>query len=119
MPTIEPQQLYNEIQAKKATRKTIKDSLKDHYDHDPSYQKIKEEMQTIKDRKHAYDLNVREAYAKDYDELGRLNEEIRADEELLSDIAFQALLKNEKVEIKDEWGKDYLPVIKVVFKKVK
>ncbi len=47
-----------------------------------------------------------------------LNDEIKADEELLSDLCFQKLMKNEKVEIVDEKGNEYEPVIKVVFKKM-
>ena len=119
MPHIEPQQFYNEIQQKKVERKTIKDSLKDHYDNDPTWQKIKEELETIRNRKKSYDLTVKEAYMSDFDKLAQLSEEIRSDEAILSDICFQTLMKNEKVEIKDERGKEYLPVIKVVFKRAK
>jgi len=119
MPEINLQQLYNEIQEKKSQRKMIKDSLKDHYDNSPTWQKIKEEVETARAKKRGYDLEVREAYAKDFDEMGRLGDEIRADEELLSEISFQELMKNNKVEITDQYGNEYLPTIKVVFRKNK
>lgn len=118
MPRIEPQQLYDEIQVRKHERKVIKASLKDAYDNDPKWIKLKETLDEIKAKKRAYDIDMRSAYGKDYDEVDRLGQEIKADEELLSDIAFQELMKNEKVEIKDEKGNNYEPVIKVVFKKM-
>ena len=118
MPEINPQKLYDEMQTKKEERKMIKASLKDHYDNSPEWQKIKEELDEVKEKKKAYDLTVRDAYAKDFERIAELSDEIKADDELLSDISFQKLMKNEKVEIKDEKGNDYEPVIKVVFKKM-
>ena len=50
-------------------------------------------------------------------EVDRLSHEIKADEELLSDIAFQELMNNKQVDIVDPKGNKYEPVIKVVFKK--
>jgi hypothetical protein len=112
------QKLYDEIQVNKAERKMIKASIKDHYDNSPEWKKIKEELDEIKAKKKAYDQSVREAYAKDFERVMDLSDVIRADEELLSDLCFRELMQNNKVEIKDEKGNDYEPVIKVVFKKM-
>lgn len=117
MTNINLQQLYNEIQTRKDERKMIKASIKDHYDNSPEWQKIKEELDEVKQKKKTYDLSVKEAYAKDFERIMELGDEIKADEELLSDLCFQSLMRNEKVEIKDEKGNDYEPVIKIVFKK--
>ena len=101
MPRIQPQKLYDDIQVLKQERKMIKDSLKDHYDNSAEFAKIKENLDAQKEKKKAYDRSVREAYQKDYDKIDRMTEQIKADEELLSDIAFQELMKENPVEIKD------------------
>ncbi len=118
MPEMNLQQLYNDIQVRKAERKMIKASIKDHYDNSLEWKDIKEALDEVKEKKKAYDNSVREAYAKDFERIMELNDEIKADEDLLSDLSFQKLMKNEKVEIIDEKGNEYEPVIKVVFKKM-
>ncbi len=118
MPKINLQNLYNEIQEKKNERKIIKASIKDHYDNSSHWRKIKEELDEIKEKKKAYDLSVKEAYEKDFEKIYELSDDIKADEDLLSDLSFQELLQNNKVEIKDGNGNEYEPVIKVVFKKM-
>lgn len=117
MPAIDPQQLYNEMQEKKEQKKIIRSSIKDHYDTSPIWKKIKEELEEIKSKKTVYDNEVKQAFGKDFDEMLRLSQELKADEELLSDICFQDLLQNKIVEIKDAKGNTYEPVIKVNFRK--
>lgn len=117
MATIDHQQLYNEIQEKKEQKKTIRASIKDHYDTSPTWKKIKEELDEIKAKKKTYDNEVKQAFGKDFDEMMRLSQEIKAEEELLSDLCFQDLLQNKQVEIKDAKGNTFEPVIKVAFKK--
>jgi hypothetical protein len=117
MPEIDIQNLYNEIEAKKAEKKIIKGAIKDHYDSSPTFKNISDELKKIKAKKKAYDMEVREAFGKDFDELARLDADIRADDELLSDLCFRELQKGNAVEIKDKNGKKFEPVIKVVFRK--
>ncbi len=118
MAEVNLQGLYNDIVVKKDERKMIKASIKDHYDNSPEWKVIKEQLDEIKEKKKVYDQSVRGAYAKDFERIMELGDEIKADEELLSDLCFQELMKNNKVEIKDEKGNDYEPVIKVVFKRM-
>lgn len=117
MSNINLQQLYEELLGKKEQRKTIKTSLKDHYDSSPIWKKIKEELDEKKSKKKAYDNEVKQLYGKDFDEIFKLSQEIKADEELLSDLCFQELMKNNPVEIKDPKGNTFEPVIKVSLRK--
>lgn len=117
MAQVDLQKLYDEVEARKAERKMIKASIKDHYDNSVDFKKIKEELDEAKAKKKSYDAGIKEVYGKDFVRILELSEEIKADEDLLSDLCFQELLKNNKVEIKDAKGNDYTPFIKVVFRK--
>lgn len=118
MPQVNLQDLYDEIQKKKDERKIIKSSIKDHYDTSPTFKNIKEALDLAKNKKKAYDAEVREAFGKDFDQMMNLSNDISADEDLLSDLCFQELMKNNPVELKDDKGRKYQPVIKVAFKKM-
>lgn len=117
MTQVDLQKLYDDIEQRKDERKMIKASIKDHYDNSVDFKKIKEELDEVKAKKKSYDAGIKDAYGKDFVRIMELSEEIKADEDLLSDLCFQELLKNNKVEIKDSKGNDFVPVIKVVFRK--
>lgn len=111
------QELLNEIRAKKRRVKEIKDSLKDELAQVERYASVKEELDTLKAEKKGIEAAAREKAPKESAELEDLVTEIKADEELLSDLAMNMIMKNETVELVDEDKNKYVPQLVVKFKK--
>jgi uncharacterized protein YtpQ (UPF0354 family) len=107
----------NEIRTLKAERKKIKDSLKDELSHDERYKQVNEELSTLKLERKSIETRVHESVPGEAQKLEDLDQEIKASEELLSDLAFNLIMKNESIELKDEYENTYLPQMKVTFKK--
>ena len=101
----------------KKKRKGIKSMWKDELEHHSNYQKIIEEMTELKDQKKKIEQELREANAADISEVEDLTLEIKASEELLSDLAFNMYMKEENVEVTDEYNNRYVPQFVVKFKK--
>jgi len=90
---------------------------KDELEHHARYQEIMEEMIELKDQKKKIEQELREANAADISEVEDLNLEIKASEELMSDLAFNMYMKDENVEVVDEYKNRYVPQFVVKFKK--
>jgi predicted nuclease with TOPRIM domain len=111
------QELHNELRQKKEERKKLKESIKDELKHHARYGEVVDEMTTLKAEKKSIETQVRESVPQDARRLADLDAEIKADEELMSDLAMNLILKNESVELRDEYENRYVPLMKVVFKK--
>lgn len=111
------QELLNEIRAKKDERKKLKQAIKDELKHHSRYAEVLDEAATLREEKKSIENQVRESVPQDAARLSDLDAEIKADEELMSDLAMNLILKNESVELKDEYENRYLPLMKVIFKK--
>ena len=114
MPNLE--EIYHRLEANKKRRKEINKMLKDELTHSSRYQEIVEEMKTLREEKKGIEQGVR-AGNSDAQELDEVKIEILTDQELLADLALNMFLKNETVEIKDEYDQTWYPVFKVNFKK--
>ncbi|PJE77251.1 hypothetical protein COV05_00155 [Candidatus Uhrbacteria bacterium CG10_big_fil_rev_8_21_14_0_10_48_16] len=114
MPKLE--EIYHRLEANKKRRKEINKMLKDELTHSSRYQEIVEEMQTLREEKKGIEQNVR-AGNSDASDLDEIKIEIQTDQELLADMALNMYVKNETVEIKDEYDQTWYPVFKVNFKK--
>jgi uncharacterized coiled-coil DUF342 family protein len=111
------QETYQEIQEMKKKRKGIKSMWKDELEHHARYQEIMEEMGELKEEKKKIEHELREANAADIREVDELTVEIKSSEELLSDLAFNMYLKDQTVEVTDEYKNRYVPQFVVKFKK--
>jgi hypothetical protein len=114
MPKLE--EIYTRLEVNKKRRKEINKMLKDELTHSSRYTEIVEEMQTLRDEKKGIEQNVR-AGSSDASDLDEIKIEIQTDQELLADIALNMYVKNQTVEIKDEYDQTWYPVFKVNFKK--
>lgn len=114
MSTLED--IYARLEKNKKRRKEINKMLKDELSHSSRYQEILEEMKTLREEKKGIEQDVR-AGNSDVAELEELKAEIQTDQELLADQTLNMYLKNETVEIKDEYDQTWYPVFKVNFKK--
>ena len=114
MPSLED--IYHRLEKNKKRRKEINKMLKDELSHSSRYQEIVDEMKTLREEKKGIEQDVR-AGNSDVAELEELKVEIETDQELLADQALNMYVKNETVEIKDEYDQTWYPVFKVSFKK--
>jgi predicted nucleic acid-binding Zn-ribbon protein len=114
MSTLED--IYARLEKNKKRRKEINKMLKDELSHSTRYQEITEEMKTLREEKKGIEQEVR-AGNSDIAELEELKAEIQTDQELLADQALNMYVKQETVEIKDEYDQTWYPVFKVNFKK--
>ncbi|MBI4256470.1 hypothetical protein HY626_00240 [Candidatus Uhrbacteria bacterium] len=114
MPSLED--IYHRLEKNKKRRKEINKMLKDELSHASRYQEIVDEIKTLREEKKGIEQDVR-AGNSDIAELEELKVEIETDQELLADQALNMYVKNETVEIKDEYDQTWYPVFKVNFKK--
>lgn len=111
------QEIHNEMHGKKHRRKELAQTFKDELAQHARYQELLEELETLKIEKNSIENLVREAAPKDAAELEDLKVEIKADEELLSDLAMTLIMQNEIVELVDEQLNRYVAHMLVKFKK--
>ena len=117
MPEI--QEIFDRVKEFKAKQKLIRDAYKSELSHHSEYQEIKDDLEKIKIQKKEIETSIKTAMIKDFEKLEDLKLDIEADNEMISDLAFNKLMKGEKVEISDEFGNKYDPVIVVKFQKAK
>lgn len=113
------QQIFDRVKEFKNQQKLIRDAYKSELAHHSEYQEIKDDLEKVKIQKKEIETSIKTAMAKDFEKLEDLKLDIEADNEMISDLAFNKLMKGEKVEISDELGNKYDPVIVVKFQKVK
>ncbi|OGL95888.1 hypothetical protein A2348_00565 [Candidatus Uhrbacteria bacterium RIFOXYB12_FULL_58_10] len=117
MSLLRLQELHNDLRGKKDERKKLKQAIKDELKHHSRYAEVIDEAGTLREEKKSIEAQVRESVPQDAARLADLDAEIKADEELMSDLAMGLILKNESVELRDEYENRYLPLLKVIFKK--
>jgi hypothetical protein len=113
------QQIFDRVKEFKAQQKLIRDAYKSELSHHSEYQEIKDDLEKIKIQKKEIEKSIKDSMIKDFEKLEDLKLDIDADNEMISDLAFNKLMKGEKVEILDELGNKYDPVIIVKFAKAK
>lgn len=114
MPNLE--EVYKRLEKNKKRKKEIAKMVSDEMSHNSRYQEIKEELKTLRDEKKAIEHTVL-ASSPDFAELEELKAEIQTDQEVLSDLALNMYVKDETVEIVDEYDQTWFPSFKVTFKK--
>ncbi|MBT5808132.1 hypothetical protein HOI18_02540 [Candidatus Uhrbacteria bacterium] len=110
------EQVYERLEVNKKRRKEINGMLKDELTHETRHQEIVEEMKTLREEKKGIEQNVKSG-SKEFLELDDLKIEIQTDQELLADIALNMFMKEQTVEIIDDYDQTWYPVFKVAFKK--
>jgi hypothetical protein len=114
MPNLE--EVYKRLEKNKKRKREIGKMLADELSHSSRYKEIKEEMLTLREEKKAIEQTV-QAGNPDFKEIEELKAEIQTDTEVLSDLALNMYMKDESVEIKDEYDQSWYPTFKVAFKK--
>jgi len=114
MPNLE--EVYKRLEKNKKRKREIAKMLSDELSHSSRYQEIKEELKTLREEKKAIEHTVT-AGSPDFAEMEELKADIATDQEVLSDLALNMYIKDETVEIVDEYDQSWFPSFKVTFKK--
>jgi len=114
MPNLE--EVYQRLEKNKKRKREISKMLTDELSHSTRHKEIKEELATLREEKKAIEMTV-QAGNPDFKEMEELKSEIQTDSEVLSDIALNMYMKDQTVEIVDEYDQTWFPKFKVSFKK--
>lgn len=111
-------EVFDRIQQKKKERKELTKMFQDELKHNDDYQKLLEDMKTMREKKKSIENQAKANALSDSQQLDDLSEEIKGSQELLADVAMTMLMNRETVEIVDEDNDiRYAPVFSVRFKK--
>lgn len=113
------QEVYDRIKKFKEDQKIIRDAYKAELTNYSEYQQIKDEIDKLKYQKREIESTIRQSMSADFIKLEDLKLDIETDNELITDLAFNKIMKGETVEITDEFGNKYIPVFRVKFEKEK
>ena len=111
------QEVFNRIKETKRKVKEVKQMYKDELESSKEYQDVTEKWEMVRARKKEIEKQVKNDQEGEFKKLDAYKMHIKMDTELLSDLAFNSLLKGETVGVKDEHEQDYEPVFTVRFKK--
>lgn len=110
-------EIYRRIKDRKQKRKAIKDSINDVLAASDSYRELVDELKTAREAKKSIEVQIKESMPTEMAELEKIEEHIKADTQLLADLAFSALTEREHVEIADDTRGPLVPQLSVKFVK--
>ncbi len=111
------QEIFDRLQEKKQQAKIISRKYKDELATSHEYTKVQEELEKLRTKKKAYEKSVKEQTGANFARLEELKFAIKADAQMLSDVAVTSIMKGERIEIKDSQSQ-YEPVFSVRFKRI-
>ena len=112
MPNL--QEVFNRLQESKKKQRELKRDYRDTLENSPRYQEIVESIKDLREKKKQIEHETK----KDFPQLEQLKTDIASDNELLSDLALNSLVKGEPIEIADNDHNQYEPILSVRFKKI-
>jgi hypothetical protein len=114
---IDPQTVFQRISNLKKEQKELKTAYRDALAHDKHYQESLEAAKVARERKATLESKVRADFGPEFERLDELKQSIADEEMILSDLAFNSVVKGERVELYDEYEAQYEPIVTVKFKK--
>ena len=112
--------LKDVLQRIRATRKQKRElttSFKDVLSQSKPYQTIQDDLKELKAKKLRIETEIKQEFIRELEKVERLDEALKTDAQLLSDMALTKFMKGETIDIVDENDVKYEPVFKVTFKK--
>jgi hypothetical protein len=111
------QEIFNRMQETKRKAREVKKMYRDALDNSREYQEILEKLETLKERKKSIEAELKEDSMNDFKQLDAYKMHVKADMEMLSDLALNKLMEGETVEVVDGDNQKYEPLFSVKFKK--
>src|ERR1700722_3200261 len=110
------QEVFNAIQEKKKTQRQVREMYNDAIEASGEYRDLVEKIEKARERKKQLEAQALiDAGAKDKHETTKLD--IKADREMLNDLALSQLMSGETVKVVDADNHEYEPRFSVSFKK--
>ncbi len=110
--------VHRRLEDLKKRRRELNRMFKDELAQNEDYQKIVEQMKTLREKKKSIETAAKVAAFREADELDRIREQVKDETQLLTDIALNKYVSGETVEIVEEETR-YVPEFSVKFKKQK
>jgi hypothetical protein len=111
------QEVFDQIQELKKTRKDIGKEYRDALSQTSGYQETQEEIKKLREKKKMLEAGVQAEMGMRYEELEKASREIKELSQMLTDIAMSTLMKGENINLKDQYDTEYEPQYKITFKK--
>lgn len=112
------QNVFNTIREKKKQQKDLRAQYRDALVSHDKYQRIKEEIEKLRNQKQEIEHAIQAEMGNDYTKLEALKDDLKTDQELLSDIAISQLMDGNPIYVQDEHDNEYEPTFRVTFKKM-
>lgn len=112
-------ELHRDIQSALQKRKDLTQIIKDALSQSKEYQDLMDELSKIRARKKEVELAIRNQYSSEFNELEDVKLDIKDMKMVLSDLMWNELLKNNSVEVTDQYENRYVPQVLVTLKKEK
>jgi len=112
------QEIFDRIQQTKKEQRELRASYREVLQGSKSYQDTISELRTLKEKKKKIEQSFKAEFQTEMDKLERIKIDLESDREMMSDLAFNQLIKGEKFKIKDVYDNEYEPVFSVKFKKI-
>ena len=112
-------ELHQEILDSQKKKKDLNLVIRDAHANYKEYNSIVEEMKKLRERKKQLDAQIREEFASEFNSLEDIKTDMKDTRMVLSDLIWNELIKNNPVEVVDEWDNHYIPQVLVTLKKDK
>jgi len=111
------QEVFDQIQEFKATRKEIGREYRDALLQAEGYEDLKEEIKKLRDKKKIMETEVQSQMGSRFETYEKAKLEIENLEQTLTDVALTNLMKGENINLRDKNDVKYEPTYKITFKK--
>jgi hypothetical protein len=112
------QEVFDQIQEHKKTRKEIGREYRDALAQSGRYAEVLDEIKKLREKKKALESVVQSEMGSRFEELDKAKKEIGTLEQMLTDIAMTSLMKGESINLKDKNNTEYEPSYKITFKRI-
>lgn len=112
-------ELHQEVMDAQKKKKDLGQVIRDAQANYKEYGQVVEEMKKLRERKKQLDASIRQEYSSEFTDLEDVRTDIKDTKMVLSDLIWNELMKNNPVEVVDEWDNHYVPQILVTLKKDK
>lgn len=113
------QDIFSQLEDTKRQQREIRRAYREALAQSPSYQQQLTEWQAARDKKRTIEQAIKSEFSSELEKLDRLALEIKSNTEVLSEAAFNQLVRGETVRVTDTNLVEYEPVFSVRFKKIK
>jgi len=113
------QEMHKEIQVALKKKKDLMQVIKDAFQQRKEYLDLMDEINKLRARKKEIENGLRQEYASEFNDLEDVKLDIKDMKTVMSDLMWNELLKNNSVEVVDEYENKYVPQVMVTLKKEK